>query len=481
MIPPVGLRRASLNEVDTLPEQTYFNLLRRFGLVLLIAAVLGAGSGYFLSRFITPTYESSTTLLITQQDGAQGTADLGSSAQVAAVLAQLVKTQPVLDRAERTGITGYSASEIARRVTVESQAVFLTITGSATTAEDAEAIASVITEAFISTVDEGVATGPVSVTVVEPAGLPSAPATPRKTLNAAAGGMFGLIAAAALALVYVRMDDVVKEAAQVRAATGLPTMGELPELANVQGHDQLRAAQMSGSRFTEAVRSARANLALVMGARSDGGFDRSVVLITSIREADGASVSAANLALAFGRSGFRTLLVDCNFRHPTIQDLFEIAGDAGLAPILDRQLDPDLAVQSTHYEDVFVLPAGYTKPSSVDALGSGEMRDLVTRFRGDYDVILLAAPPTLEVPDAATLGPMADLAVLVGWSGRTRGRELQIGIEALERSGGVPVGVILNGAGKESAGSPPGGERTRSQRPSARLPVEVAAPKNTSD
>ena len=72
MIPPVGLRRASLNEVDTLPEQTYFNLLRRFGLVLLIAAVLGAGSGYFLSRFITPTYESSTTLLITQQDGAQG-------------------------------------------------------------------------------------------------------------------------------------------------------------------------------------------------------------------------------------------------------------------------------------------------------------------------------------------------------------------------------------------------------------------------
>ncbi|MCA9851036.1 MAG: hypothetical protein KC461_10405, partial [Dehalococcoidia bacterium] len=89
-----------------MPEQTYFNLLRRFGLVLLIAAVLGAGSGYFLSRFITPTYESSTTLLITQQDGAQGTADLGSSAQVAAVLAQLVKTQPVLDRAERTGITG---------------------------------------------------------------------------------------------------------------------------------------------------------------------------------------------------------------------------------------------------------------------------------------------------------------------------------------------------------------------------------------
>ena len=159
MIPPVGLRRASLNEVDTLPEQTYFNLLRRFGLVLLIAAVLGAGSGYFLSRFITPTYESSTTLLITQQDGAQGTADLGSSAQVAAVLAQLVKTQPVLDRAERTGITGYSASEIARRVTVESQAVFLTITGSATTAEDAEAIASVIT--FLSDSSFGFSVSPL--------------------------------------------------------------------------------------------------------------------------------------------------------------------------------------------------------------------------------------------------------------------------------------------------------------------------------
>lgn len=217
-----------------------------------------------------------------------------------------------------------------------------------------------------------------------------------------------------------------------------------------------------------------------MGARADGGFDRSVVLITSVREGDGASISAANLALAFGRSGFRTLLVDCNFRHPSIQEIFEIAGDAGLGPILDRRLDPGLAIQSTHYEDVFVLPAGYTKPSSVDALGSVEMRELVTRLRNDYEVILLAAPPTLEVPDAATLGPMSDLAVLVGWAGRTRGRDLQLGIEALERSGGVPVGVILNGAGKETGGPPSGGERSR-QRSSARLPVEVVAPKNPSD
>ncbi|MGE3962237.1 MAG: hypothetical protein AB7F65_11215 [Dehalococcoidia bacterium] len=466
-----------------MPEQTYLNLIRRFGLVLLVAAVLGAGSGYFLSRFITPTYESSTTLLITQQVAPDaGPTDLGSSSEVTAVLAQLVKTRPVLERAERTGITGYSASEIADRVDVEAQAVFMRITGSASTPEDARAIANVISEAFISTVNEGVATGPVTVAVVEPAGLPSVPAAPRKTLNAAAGGMFGLIAASALALVYVRMDDVVKEPSQVRAATGLPTMGELPALGKAEGPAQLRAAHDSSSRFTEAVRSARANLSLVMGPRAEGGFDRAVVLIASVREADGSSVSAANLALAFGRAGFRTLLIDCDFRHPSIHDLFEIPGDAGLGAILARRLDQDVAVQSTSYTDVFVLPAGYTRPSSVDALGSSEMRDVISRFRQGYEVILLSAPPTLEVPDAATLGPIADLAVIVGWSGRTRGRELQLGIESLERSGGVPVGVILNGAGKEGAGPPPGGEeRARQQLPSARLPVEVATPKNPSD
>src|SRR3546814_116242 len=123
------------------------------------------------------------------------------------------------------------------------------------------------------------------------------------------------------------------------------------------------------------------------------------------------------------------------------------------------------------------MPAGYTNTSSVDSLGSAEMRDLMGRFREEFDVVLMAAPPALEVPDASTLGPMSDLVLLVGWAGRTRGRELQESIEALEQSGGLPVGVILNGAGKES---PPGGggQRTQQEVRSARLPVEVAAQKN---
>jgi len=82
-------------------EQTYINLLRRFGLVLVVAAVLGAGSAYFLSGFIAPTYESTTTLLVTQPGAnpAEPT-DYTASARVAFVLQQLVETQQVLDRAE---------------------------------------------------------------------------------------------------------------------------------------------------------------------------------------------------------------------------------------------------------------------------------------------------------------------------------------------------------------------------------------------
>lgn len=462
-------------------EQTYMNLLRRFGLLLLIAAVLGAASAYFLTRYITPTYESTSTLLVTQPDAnpAANSADLAASVRVTAVMQQLLTTRPVLERAEQLGLTGLTAVEIPDYLEVTVlQEVFLQVTGSASTPEGAQAVSSTVTEAFIAHVSEGVATGPVSVTVIEPAGVPSFPVAPSRTLNAAAGGMLGLVAASVLALIYVRLDDVVKDAAQVREATGLPTLGLLPALGKAVGPEQLRAAQISGSPFTEAVRSVRANLSVVMGVRSDGAFDRNVVLVTSVRDGDGANLSAANLALAFGRAGYRTLLIDCDFRHPTIQGLFEVSGEGGLGTVLSRRTEPGAAIQSTHYSDVYVLPAGYTKSSSVDALGSSEMRELVDRVRHEYDVVLMTSPAILEVSDAATVSPMTDLVLLVGWAGRTRGHELQECIETLERSGGVPVGVILNGAGKE----PPvrkGGQAARQQLPSARLPVEAVAQKHT--
>lgn len=473
--------RPRLNEVDTLPEQTYFNLLRRFGILLLIAAVLGAASAYYLTRFITPTYESTTTLLVTQQNPLTGTpVELAESARVAGVLSQFVTTQPVLERTEATGITGLTASELMDQVQVEFQEVFLRITGSASTAEGAQTISSVVTDAFIATVAEGVATGPATVTVVEAGGTPSVPVSPRRTLNAAAGGLLGLVAASVLVLLYIRLDDVVKDAKQVVAATGLPTLGLLPTAGNKTGPEQLRAAQVSGSRFTEAVRSVRANLSVVMGAREHGGYERSVVLMAGVREGDEAGVSTATLALAFGRAGYRTLLMDCNFRESRIPELFELTVDGGLSAVLSRRLDPATAVQSTHYSEVFVLPAGQNTPSSVDSLGSEEMRALVDQFRDSYDVVLLSAPPVLDVPDASTLAPMSDLALLVGWAGRTRGRELQESTEAIERSGGVPVGVVLNGMDKVS-GASGGGEPARQQLPTARLPIEVAAQKNSTE
>src|SRR5690606_19861167 len=126
--------------------------------------------------------------------------------------------------------------------------------------EQAQLVTQALSDSFIATVNEGVATGPVSLTVIEPAGLPDLPVSPRKTLNAAAGGMLGLVAAAAVVLLYVRLDDVVKDTAQVQEATGLPTLGMLPSLGSSEGPEQLRVAQTSGSRFTEAVRAARANL-----------------------------------------------------------------------------------------------------------------------------------------------------------------------------------------------------------------------------
>jgi Mrp family chromosome partitioning ATPase len=83
------------------------------------------------------------------------------------------------------------------------------------------------------------------------------------------------------------------------------------------------------------------------------------------------------------------------------------------------------------------------------------MRDLVAKWRTEYDFIFIDSPPLLPVTDAIVLSQIADATLLVVRHGVTEKQAVQRSFRALSRQ--MPseaiLGVVLNAVSKDSAES----------------------------
>lgn len=195
------------------------------------------------------------------------------------------------------------------------------------------------------------------------------------------------------------------------------------------------------SPVAEAFRTLRTNLMF-------SSFERplTTLLVTSPAPEEGKSTTLANLAVTLAQGGRRTLLVDCDLRHPRQHEIFGVPGQPGLADmILNNQLgDPPLA--RTEVEDLCLLPAGSSPPSPADLLGSRRMETLIANLKAQADLVLFDAPPVIAVTDAALLASKLDGVLLVVSAGQTKREHAQRAKELLQKINVRIVGTVLTNA-----------------------------------
>lgn len=412
----------------------------------LLGLLLGAGISAGVSYLQTPLYTSQLQLFVSTPTSTSTSEALQGSqlsqqrvTSYARLLAGEELAKRVIDRLN----LDLSPSELRNRVTATAapDTVMLDVTVTDPSAKQAQRIAAAIGQEFPDFVDElepPNANGepPVRISVSDAADVPTAPSSPQKTRNIALGGLVGLLIGAALAILRARLDRSVKDQSEVTDLTGVPVIGTVLRDSSLEKTHTIDRAALS--RTAEDYRQLRANLQFL-----NVDDPPRVILVSSAVPSEGKTTLVVNLALALADAGHQVAVVEADLRRPKVTRYLGLVGGVGLTNILAGAAELDDVAQ-TYRDNLTVIAAGPNPPNPGEMLASSHMRELIDKLRGQYDYVLIDAPPLLPVADSSGLAVATDGVLLSIRYGSTRKDQLQQAVTTLERVGARPLGIVLN-------------------------------------
>ncbi|MDQ6794913.1 MAG: polysaccharide biosynthesis tyrosine autokinase [Chloroflexota bacterium] len=289
---------------------------------------------------------------------------------------------------------------------------------------------------------------------IEHPATPLDPSSPRPLFNTAISVLLGLLVATGFAFVWEKFDDRVKTPEDVERVTGLPTIGTILRMPSERGRKEIyRLATLLNPRsvVAEAFRTIRTNLEFA-------SVDRPLrtITVTSSLPGEGKSVVSANLAVAFGQAGRRTILVDADLRRPGIHTLFSLPNETGLTDMVlsDAVSLADVAMD-TEEPNLRILTSGPVPANPAELLGSQRMAVILQRILAEADLVILDTAPVGVVTDAALVAARTDSTLLVVSPDRSSERIVRKVREALAHVNARVVGVVLNNVAPRDAQSNP--------------------------
>ena len=175
------------------------------------------------------------------------------------------------------------------------------------------------------------------------------------------------------------------------------------------------------------------------------GNNLKVISITSVKPGEGKSTTSTNIAWAFARAGYKTLLIDADIRNSVMSGVFKSREKiTGLTEFLSGTTDLSQGLCETNVENLFVIQAGSVSPNPTALLQSENFAIMIDTLRKYFDYIVVDTAPIGVVIDAAIITQQCDASVLVTAAGETNRRDVQKAKEQLEQTSKPFLGIVLN-------------------------------------
>ncbi len=282
-------------------------------------------------------------------------------------------------------------------------------------------------------VDVASGVGSNNVFVVDRAGLPGGPSSPDLFRAILMSLALGLGAGLGIAYLIERLDNKVRSVEQLEVASGLPTLGVIPNVTHVE--EQLADVR---SALNESFRSLCTSLQFA----TDDGLPRTIT-ITSAGPAEGKSLTSIAMAKHFASLGRKVLLIDADLRNPSLHQKLKGDNSAGLSNYLTGACSPPEVMQKTEIENLAFIASGPLPPNAADLLGGPRVLSLLSIGCEVFDLIVIDGPPVLGLADAPLLASAASATIFVVAAGTARTAVIRGALKRLQLARANLVGTIL--------------------------------------
>jgi polysaccharide biosynthesis transport protein len=363
----------------TFPE--FLSTLWRRRLTIVVSVIVAVAAALAYSKLQTPMYKSTALIQInstsSQTGGAATPVTLPDPVQSLGSTAVQLGAAKILGNPDVDAV----ASEVTGTVDPTSGA--LTITATATTPEQAQAVAKAYSQAYVNqtqslvqaqsskidvvldgldtklaaleaqpvtplttaqiaaltqtasslqTEQENILLGEPYASIQVAAQLPTSPAGLSKSKLGAIGLVAGLLVGCGIALARDQFDTRIRRSPDFESVTEAPILAEMPEDPEVRsGTVAIAMVQAPQSAMAESVRELRTSLRVILDETPSP-----LIVITSPEPGDGKTFVTANLAAAWAMSGSKVIVVSADFRRPRLEEIFglQVTGRPGLADLI---------------------------------------------------------------------------------------------------------------------------------------------------
>jgi len=281
---------------------------------------------------------------------------------------------------------------------------------------------------------------PVRLQLVKPAG-PAYSVSVTKTKVLAFGLLGGLMAGAGLLLLIMQLDSSVKSAGDAEAVFKLSVLAAVPESPSAgESLAQSPIVNDQYSTVAEAFRSLRT------AVRPNDRDPRSgLVLITSALPSEGKTFCAINLGVAMAQTGQRTLLVDAQLRHPTLEArVLGSHNSQGLSDYLQGLAGFSSVIRGTQVHNLDIVTAGTPTAHPAELLSRKKFEEFLAEAQPHYDRIVFDSAPIGPVSDTLGIARYFPVICLVLKAGKTPRAAVERAIENIGRAGATPAGIVMN-------------------------------------
>lgn len=181
-----------------------------------------------------------------------------------------------------------------------------------------------------------------------------------------------------------------------------------------------------------------------------------VIGITSPVTGEGKSLSSINLAYSIATNNKQVLIIEADFRKPTVSSKLGKSIKYGLTDLLvghEVSIGDIIVTENVSDEITFDLaPAGSIPPNPAELLDSQKMKEFLVTCSIAYDYIIIDLPPVTVVADAVIASKYLDGMVVVVRQDRSDHKSLAETMRQLKFSNTKILGFIFNGYTQQRSG-----------------------------